>query len=165
MTHGTCTPDCPNSILIIPSRLRKIRSQLLVNAVACGNRAIVLLRLVILPKSSAVKNAFWKPLSLNAFNAARNPPKRLTENIVEQITAAYSAPNSNDGGASESTKNDFGYPKALPFRSCPPRAIQIRQNLDAQKILPANVRAASSLGKSIHERLTKNSVARCATTL
>ena len=44
------------------------------------------------------------------------------------------------------------------------RAIQIRQNLGAQEILVANVQVVSSLGKEIRERLTKNSVARCATT-
>jgi len=47
----------------------------------------------------------------------------------------------------------------------PLRAIQSRQNLGAQKILVANGRAVLSLGKSIPERLIKNSVARCVTTL
>jgi hypothetical protein len=45
------------------------------------------------------------------------------------------------------------------------RAIQIRQNRGAQKILVANVQVVLSLGKSIRERLTKNSVACCVTTL
>jgi hypothetical protein len=45
------------------------------------------------------------------------------------------------------------------------RAIQIRQNLAAQKIRVANDQVVSSLGISIQERLTKNSVVHCATTL
>ena len=67
--------------------------------------------------------------------------------------------------ASKSKRNDFGFHNARLFCLCYPRAIQIRQKIDLQRNLLAEGLAVSSLGKSIQERHTKNSVAPYATTL
>jgi hypothetical protein len=69
-----------------------IRSQLLSNAVACGNPAIVLLRPAILPKSIAAKNAGAMPPSSNGSDDVANPPGKPTKDTVEQITDVNTRP-------------------------------------------------------------------------
>ncbi len=150
--------------LINISRLRKIRSQLLSNAVACGNPAIVLLRPAILPKSIAAKNAGAMPPSSNGSDDVPNPRGKRIKNTVEQFSDAKSVPINNDDDGAESKKNNFVFSSLLPFCPYPPRATQNRQKRGVQKNLLANVRAATSRGKSIQERLTKNSVVPYATT-
>ena len=94
------------------------------------------------------------------------------KNTVEQIAVEPSM--HNIARTTAKGRRNLLLPKRFPTRFRRPklivsirraRVIQIRQNLDAQRNLPAFVQAASSLGKSIQERLTKNSVASCATTL
>ena len=172
LTHGTCIPDCPFPILIIATRLRKIRSQLLSNAVAYGNLAIVLLRPNIPPKSTVAKNVGALPPSSSEASDAENLRGRLTKNTVEQITAVKNVPINNADERSESKKNNFYLPSHNPDQPqthpiCPDltRAIQIRQNCDAEKIPAANVRAVSSPGISTQGLLIRNSVVCCATTL
>ena len=172
LTHGTLTPDCPNPILIIANRLRKIRSQLLSNAVAYGNHAIVLLRPDIPPKSTAAKNVGALPPSSSESGNAVKLRGGLTKNTVEQITAVKNVPINNADEGAESMKNNFylpshnsNQPKAHPICPYLPRAIQIRQNRDAEKNPAANVRVVSSLGIATQGHLTKSSVVRCVTTL
>ena len=155
LTHGTLTPDCPNPILIIANRLCKIRSQLLSNAVAYGNHAIVLLRPDIPPKSTAAKNVGALPPSSSESGNAVKLRGGLTKNTVEQITAVKSVPINNADEGADSKMNNFylpshnsNQPKAIS--SCPylTRAIHIHQNCESEKNHSASDQVVSSPGIS-----------------
>ena len=68
-------------------------------------------------------------------------------NAVEQITASQNAPSSNADDVSESKKNNSDSANPLPFRSCPPKAIQFRQNYVKKRkllvIVPATLLPSS----------------------
>jgi hypothetical protein len=153
-------------------QLRKSRSPILCTASACGSRAIVISRPVIPRKSSAANHAGSRRLNLNGLNRDGGPGEKPTKDTAEQTAVEPSI-------ASRARNTARGRKNWLPLRSWQSkklrpnfhnpthraRVIQIGQKNATQRSLLADDLAARWTGNSIPERLTKNTVALCATTL
>ena len=109
---------------------------------------------------------------MNGLGGATKPATELAKNTVEQIAVGPSTLNTARTTAKGKRNQPLWRLIPTPFqrqKSRPSirraRVIQIRQKLDAQRNLLVDGLAVSSTGISIYERLIKNSVVRCATTL
>jgi hypothetical protein len=111
---------------------------------------------------------------LNATIAGGQGSAKPTRSTVELLAAFRIVPTKRNATASEELKRN-GFPQILKLfrngnwslihqRAKGARAIQIRQKSRFIKNVPASNSAATSPGRRIPERLTKNSVVLCAVT-